>query len=287
VSTTPKVIQIGERQFHYIDQGKGTPLVFVHSALNDYRSWQFQMEPFSRKYLAISYSRRFAYPNKWVGNIISDSTIDSNAADLAEIIRKLCPSMSAHIVGHSYGAFISLYCAFKHPELIKTLVLGEPLILEFLERSNIKQDIELLQAYANGIKKPTVEAIRKGDLERAFRVLLDGVMRKQNFFDLIPADTRQMMMDNAHFLLGELELKMGSLPSCSLDIENLKQISAPTLLVRGEYSPKFFARVTEILAENMPNTEQITIPGTTHDLGRVSKANIFNSKVMEFLERHT
>jgi len=63
------------------------PLVFVHGTINDYRRWQFQMEPFSRKYLTISYSRRFAYPNKWIGNIVSDSTIDGNATDLAEIIK--------------------------------------------------------------------------------------------------------------------------------------------------------------------------------------------------------
>jgi hypothetical protein len=51
--------------------------------------------------------------------------------------------------------------------------------------------------------------------------------------------------------------------------------------------PKFLARITDILAENMPNTEQITIPGVTHDLGCMSKPDILNAKVMEFLERYT
>jgi pimeloyl-ACP methyl ester carboxylesterase len=97
-------IQIDGRQLHYIEQGKGQPVIFIHGGINDYRSWQFQIDSFSRKYRVISYSRRFAYPNKQVGNIVTDSTIGDNAADLAELIRKL-GFLPAHLVGHSYGAF--------------------------------------------------------------------------------------------------------------------------------------------------------------------------------------
>ncbi|MBV9668514.1 MAG: alpha/beta fold hydrolase, partial [Nitrososphaeraceae archaeon] len=32
----------------------------------------------------------------------------------------------AHIIGHSYGAFTALYVAYQHPEIVRTLVLGEP-----------------------------------------------------------------------------------------------------------------------------------------------------------------
>jgi hypothetical protein len=37
---------------------------------------------------------------------------------------------------------------------------------------------------------------------------------------------------------------------------------------------------------NMPNTEQVTIPGVSHDLGRTTKSDIFNTKVMEFLAKY-
>jgi hypothetical protein len=36
----------------------------------------------------------------------------------------------------------------------------------------------------------------------------------------------------------------------------------------------------------MPNTEQVIIPGVTHDLGRMTKPDIFNTKVMQFLAKH-
>jgi non-heme chloroperoxidase len=77
ISNSLKNIEIGGRQLHYIEQGHGQPvIIFIHGGLDDYRCWQFQMDYFSKKYRAISYSRRFAYPNKWIGNLARDNTIE-------------------------------------------------------------------------------------------------------------------------------------------------------------------------------------------------------------------
>ena len=102
-----KNIEIGGRQLHYIDQGEGKQqtIIFIHGGLDDYRCWQFQIDSFSSKYRAVSYSRRFAYPNKWIGNVAQDNTIEANARDLAELIRKL-DLAPAHLVGASYGALL-------------------------------------------------------------------------------------------------------------------------------------------------------------------------------------
>ncbi|HEX6282942.1 MAG TPA: alpha/beta hydrolase [Nitrososphaera sp.] len=99
---------------HYIEQGEGQPvIIFIHGNLDDYRCWQFQIDSFSRKYRTISYSRRFAYPNRWIGNVAQDNTFEDNAKDLAELIRKL-DLAPAHLVGASYGAFITGYCVSKN-----------------------------------------------------------------------------------------------------------------------------------------------------------------------------
>jgi hypothetical protein len=37
----------------------------------------------------------------------------------------------------------------------------------------------------------------------------------------------------------------------------------------------------------MPNNQQVTIPGVTHDLGRMTKPDIFNTKVMQFLAKYS
>ena len=278
-----KNIEINGRQLHYVEQGEDGQqpvIIFVHGGLDDYRCWQFQMDYFSSKYRTISYSRRFAYPNKWIGNVLRDNTIEDNAKDLSELIRKL-ELAPAHLVGASYGAFITLYCASRNPELVKTMVLNEPPILSFLARSHLRDDIELLQRVRNHVQSPTEDAFKKGDFKKAAQTFIDRVMDMENFFDQLPEEDKQYLMDNAKTLEGEFDPAMPS----SFTFEDVKQITTiPTLIVKGELSPKWLLRIADILSDNMPNTEEIIIPNRSHD--NVKFSNIFSSRLMEFFARH-
>src|SRR5215212_1563044 len=236
---------------------------------------------FFKKYRAISYSRRFAYPNEWIGNVAQDNTIEDNAKDLAELIRKL-DLAPAHLVGASYGAFTALYCASKNPELAKTMVLNEPQIFEFLAKSPIKEDVELLQRFITRVQRPSQDASRRGDFEEEVQIFMDAIMNMENFFGKLPEEVKKYLMDNAKSLESELE----SARSTSFTTEDVKQITTiPTLLVKGELSPKLFLRIVDILADNIPNnSEQIVIPNVSHD--DFKSGNFFTSKVMEFFARY-
>ncbi|HEX2170599.1 MAG TPA: alpha/beta hydrolase [Nitrososphaera sp.] len=279
-----KNIEINGRQLHYVEKGEEghqPAIIFIHGGLDDYRCWQYQIDIFSREYRTISYSRRFAYPNKWIGNIVTDNTIEENAKDLAELIRRL-DLAPAHLVGASYGAFITLYCVSKNPELAKTMVLNEPPIMEFLARSPLKEDVELRQTFKTRVLSPTQDASRAGDFRKGAQVAIDGIMDIDNYFGQLPEEGKQYLIDNAKSIESELESSM----STSYTIEDVKQITTiPMLLVKGELSPKYFLRIVDILSENMPNnTEQIVIPNVSHD--DFKSGNFFTSRVMEFFARH-
>jgi non-heme chloroperoxidase len=284
MSNNPKITEINGRQLHYVDQGEEgqQPIIFIHGGLDDYRCWQFQLDSFSNKYRVISYSRRFAYPNKWIGNVAQDNTVEDNAKDLAELIRKL-ELAPAHLVGASYGAFAALYCASENPELAKTMVLNEPPIMEFLARSHLREDVELRQTFRTRVLSPTQDASRAGDFRKAAQVAIDGIMDIDNYFGQLPEEGKQFLIDNAKSLESELESAM----STSFTMEDVKQIGTtiPTLLVKGELSPRYFLRIVDILSENMPNnTEQIVIPNVSHD--DFKSGDFFTSKAMQFFERH-
>ncbi len=107
-----KTVDVNGTQLHYMERGennnKQSAIVFTHGAVSDYRAWHFQIEPFSRHYRVIAYSRRHSYPNKieedfhfTAGNV----GIRQYASDLAELIKKL-QLAPAHLIGHSDGAFV-------------------------------------------------------------------------------------------------------------------------------------------------------------------------------------
>jgi non-heme chloroperoxidase len=278
-----KTMEIGGRQLHYVDQGEegqSPVIIFIHGGLDDYRCWQYQVDSFSKKYHSISYSRRFAYPNKWIDNVAQDNTIEDNAKDLVELIKKL-DLAPAHLVGASYGAFIALYCVSKNPELAKTMILNEPPIMQFLARSSIKEDAELLQRFRTRVLSPTQNASRVRDFRKAAQVAIDGIMEIENYFGHLPEEGKQFLIDNAKSLESELE----STISTSYTMEDVKQVTTiPTLLVKGELSPKYFLRIVDILSDNMPNSEQIVIPNVSHD--DFKSGTFFTSKVMDFFARH-
>jgi non-heme chloroperoxidase len=284
-SNNLKNIEINGRQLHYVEQGEEgqqPPVIFIHGGLDDYRCWQFQIDSFSSKYHIISYSRRFAYPNRWIGNVVTDNTIEENGKDLAELIRKL-DLEPAHLVGASYGAYIALYCISKNPELAKTMVLNEPPIMQFLAKSPVKEDAELLRRFRTRVQSPTEDAFKRGDFKKAAQIFINRIMDIDNFFEQLSERDKQLLMDNAKSLEGELEYAQPP----SFSIEDVKRMTTiPTLLVKGELSPKFFHRISDMLSDNMPNnTEQIVIPNVSHD--NVKFTNIFSSKVMEFFAKNS
>ena len=235
--------------------------------MNDFRIWQFQIESFAQKFHVVSYSRRYAYPNQWPGDG-EDNNLTNNATDLAELIIKRLDLGPAHLVGH-IGALTALYMAYQHPELVGTLVLGEPPVISLLDtNSRYSKDV-----YA--IRENVQDAILRGDMERAVRIFLDGV--KEGFFYQLPYYARAVLMDNVKSLGGEL-----ASVSQRFTLEDTQKVTIPTLLVKGELSPKFLHQIIAILASCMPNSEELIIPGESHNLG-IEKPQAFNPPVLEFL----
>jgi non-heme chloroperoxidase len=256
----------------------GQPIILIHGTLSDFREWQFQIDKFAQNYRVISYSRRYAYPNQWIGNG-EDNTIPNNVADLVELIIERLNLGPAHVIGHSYGAFIALYLAFEHPELVQTLVLGEPPVLSLLEGNPSYYSKDIENTFRHSLVR---KAIDTGDAENATRIFLDGVIGIERYFNQISSDARTMIMENVESLSGELASIITQRFTCA----DAQRVRVQTLLVKGEQSPKLFHKIIDILASCLPNNEQATIPGESHELGRMEKPEVFNRIVLEFLSKY-
>jgi non-heme chloroperoxidase len=108
-----KVVRAGDAELHYVEQGTGVPVIFVHGSVDDYRSFEPQLERLSQHYRVISYSRRYNFPN--ARSVPSgDHSALVEADDMANLLKAL-GAYPAHVVGHSYGAYTALILAMKHP----------------------------------------------------------------------------------------------------------------------------------------------------------------------------
>ena len=128
-------------------------VIFTPAAFTDYRVWQFQVEPFSYHYRVIT-QQKILLPKQSGDDFhftAENSGISQYAHDLAELIRKLNLA-PAHLVGHSDGAFVTLYCACKNPSLVKSLVLGEPAVLPILSSSQVEEDRKMFELPSRDIQ---------------------------------------------------------------------------------------------------------------------------------------
>ena len=273
----PKPILVNDTELTYVEQGRGDPILVVHGTLGDFRSWSEKLMPLADHYRVITYSRRGHYPNA-LPTDYARCLPTFHAADLAALIEAL-GLRAAHLFGHSYGGLVSLVLASQRPNLVRTLILGEPPLLSLLDATS--EGRALVAAIVANEREPARLAFAEGDLEAGVRVFLDSVIGEGTFAQNLQAE-RDQMMDNAAALRAELETPPETFFS-SLSCGDLRRIDVPALLLSGELSPTVFPHVTQELARCLPRVEQAMIPGTSHDLWNPP---VFTETVLGFLAKH-
>jgi len=127
----------------YIREGKGPPLIFVHGAMGDLRSWQPQWSSFTRRFGCSSYSRRYSYPNDNPLQTSSHSAL-VDARDLIGLMDAIGIE-NAFLAGSSYGGFTALAAAIAAPERIKALVSVEAPMMRYAYNS--KESATVAEAF--------------------------------------------------------------------------------------------------------------------------------------------
>ena len=274
----------------YREQGQGEPVVFVHGAISDLRTWEQQLPAIGRSYRAIAYSRRFARPNEDIDTEAEDPWLP-HVEDLAAFLKEI-DAAPAHLVGNSYGAFLGLLAAGRHPDVIRTLVLEEPPVLPlfmsfpprpvevlYLLATRPRTAIVILKSLARTFA-PLEKAFRRGEDDEALRIFAHGVLGKKPF-ERLPEARKQQMRDN----LSTLRAGMLRPAVPPLRDDDVRSIRVPVMLVTGELSPLALLRLTDRLEELLPIVDRVEVPGASH-LMHEENASVVNEAIGEFLGRH-
>jgi pimeloyl-ACP methyl ester carboxylesterase len=280
-ATTPemKSVFINGDSLHYIDIGQGDPVIFVHGTLDDYRLWYMQMDTFAKGHRVNAYNRRYAYPNRQVTNDSADYSPAIHAKDLAEFIKTLDLG-PVHLAGHSYGAYTALLTTMEHPELVRTLMLGEPPVMPLLQ--NVPGGDTIINNFMTASISPAADAFRSGNNEKGVSVFIGGVTGDSSFFSKMPPEAQGMIMSNVLELRG-IALTKNIFPPVSCD--DLKKIKTPVLIMTGEKTLPLFRVINEELNKCLPNKEKVILPNATHGLEMENPVD-FNRIVLAFIEKH-
>jgi len=275
-----QAIEVNGTKLHYVLQGSGEPVVFVHGSLGSYETFQRPFEALSSSFRVVAFSRRFHPPND-IPRSPEPYAMQMHVDDLAALVKALRIG-PAHVVGHSYGAYVGLAFALQHPELVRSLVLGEPPVLGLLQNSSVGKT--LLAAFEQRTLTPARAAFQDGNLENGVRRFIDGVAGEGGF-DRLPSELRAELVSAGPELRLELQTESTerSKYMVPLACDALGSLNRPVLLVTGERSVPWFHVITLELERCLTGEAHVMVPDADHGL-HLANPDFYVDAVRRFLQ---
>ncbi|HZW39390.1 MAG TPA: alpha/beta hydrolase [Ignavibacteriaceae bacterium] len=228
--------------------GSGSPIVLVPGGLTGWLSWETHAKILSENHTVIRVqliSVQLGYEDKMLPDDYSIKT-ESNA--LKETLDYLGYNYPVDIVGWSFGAFTSLTFAIDNPNRVRTLTLIEPPALWVL-----RQDGKLDEQTAK---------------EREFFITLQGDITEDMLAKFLVhagfikegEDARKIPQWNKWINFKRSLRNSLTVANYQDDLNKLRNLNIPVLLVKGTGSSAWLHRVIDTLGKSIPNSRIIELP---------------------------
>ena len=240
-------IKLNNFDMYCEEAGTGEPIVFIHGSLSDsVETFRRQFPFFSKNYKCICVDLRSH------GRSIYPQ-FDWNTENLADDVIALMNELDiekAHFVGHSMGGDVAMYCGLKHPEKVRTIT---SICSAGMVNGNVTAYLEQLNP------------------ERIDKVKL------AKFIDKMQSNYGELWKDMVKHIIWNC----GNYPDFS---ENqLAQIKAPFLLIRGGRDNMVLDEEVELLRKNIPDFSYCLIEDGGHFLhGSIEFAEAVNQRIEGF-----
>jgi pimeloyl-ACP methyl ester carboxylesterase len=242
----------------YVEQGSGITVLFVHGASGDWRTWDTLRDAVSARYRFVSMSRRYHHPNPWAddGKLYS---FDQQVDDVAAFIRALNVG-KVHLVGSSYSGRLVGVVALKHPELLRSVVLGEPT----LAAPTSDEGKAAAAAFGRDLGLAAAAA-RAGDDRKSAILVANAVLGDPDGFQKLAPVRQQRWLDNAKTMRPMFSGPVSAAVTCA----QLKDLKVPAIVIRGERTRDSYRHGHDAVLGCLPaGTRAAVIPGATHFWGQ-------------------
>ena len=245
--------------------GNGPPVVFVHGAAEDSRSWGPQLTGLADAFTVIAWDEPGAGRS-------SDVPENFDLADYAHCLADLIEATAlgpAHVVGLSWGGTLVLELYRQRPQQVKALILADTYagwkgsLAEGELRARVAGIHQKFSA-PPGEFDPTLPGLFASEPPATVRSL----------FETMAADVQPASMQKALLIQAETDQR-----------DLLTRIDIPTLLIWGELDARSPLSVARQFEQAITDAELVVIPGAGH-LSNLERPERFNQAVREFCRAH-
>jgi len=265
----------GGLRLHYQQVGEGPDVVLVHGITGNLAVWHLHLVPvLAERHRVLTYDLR--------GHGHSDTppagySPDHMADDLLELLDVLGIERPV-VVGHSYGADVSLYFAALHPERVREVIAIESALpaLEAVraDASWVGWDYWVAALEEAGLEVPPD---KRNDLRFLLRATID-MPKKWGPLKGLPRNPKPMLRLLEETTLPEEYRRVGT-----LTLDRIADIETPVTLMYTEQSA--FAHTFEHLRDHLPNARPVLLPRTHYGhFGPVEQPELVAREILARLE---
>ena len=270
----PHIICNDGVKLYYEESGQGTPILFVHEFMGEYRSWEAQVRYFSRRYRCIAFNAR-GYPPSDVPSLVEDYSFEHQRAGILAVLDGLKID-KAHIVGLSMGAFATFYFGMKWPERALSLTVagvGSGSMPEARAKFRQESEAAATKLLAEGWDK---SAELRGNSPTRVQLQNKSPRAFAEFIGLVRQHSAE---GSALTLQGYQALR----PSLGDFKDEMAQCTVPTLIISGdEDEPCLEASL--MLKRHMSSAGLVFMPQTGHACN-LEEPELFNQLCDQFFHQ--
>ena len=260
---------VGDIRLHYVADGDGTPVLFLHGFPETSYSWRRQVPA-----LAKAGFRAVAMDLRGYGQSSKPPEVD--AYRLTELVRDVAGMATQigarQIVAHDWGGIIAWLLPMLHPGVVdRMVILNSPHPVPLArELRTMRQKVRFI--YQLFVQPPLLRLLLPSLMRRAGRFTeADIAVMKESWRD--PAARRAMA--NYYRALRRHRRALRPL---------IRPIDIPVMLIWGERDPVFVRETTERFDEWVPNLRVERIARAGHFV-QTDQPERVNELLLGFLER--
>lgn len=216
-------LEVGRDRFPVAIQGEGRPILFVHGAPGDWRTFAPHAALLADKYRCITYTQRWFGAEEWRedGPPFGTGFHTDDLIALAETLGGEPPVL----VAWSYGAHVAFTAALVRPDLFSALLAYEPGFGTFITEP------VLLSQYLKDVREawgPAFAARERGDSFGVAKAMWEA-SAGEGSYSALNDEQRAIVEDSQPALMRMLDQQ----PPVAINCQELNQMKIPATIAVG------------------------------------------------------